>query len=504
MMDDEPPKATVPEPVSNINEVPESVIPAKWYLHPKVYQPPRYIRPLPKRQSTSRRGSRRSGSRSGRSSRSSSISSLSYAPPPGYEPTNEESWFSKKKTRSSSIRSDGPVKPLVSVEEWVSPRRSSRKKTKKENSTSTLPVPKPPRRPSATKVVAEEPIAKVPSKKEPKTPHEDGGEDKQEVSVERSRSQYMGIAKHLTLPLFESVSMEGEEEVDDSGDSVQMEDDLTVYEEYAGHGEEDGGSDGDSPYETPFRLNPHQAGPVGTLIIAPRALSRSVSKYSKKSDKSKIDHRAHTPLSSNSSSRSSDAAVKDITDQEEDWSKVALPSLPPVPSSPSASLKRDGPANVKADSPPKNAPLGARRGSLSDLPPVCKPQRLAPLNVTSPVEKPSPAVTSPVVSNHGEEKNTVRPVMSFPQLRPRTFSLTQYEEGKRQLDRRFSTDMTTSVPCLPSSSEGSPQKEHHGALTPNGSTRPPLARRALHEGKSPTSGENSVKEEGFHMMEKVE
>ncbi|GET88904.1 hypothetical protein, conserved [Leishmania tarentolae] len=44
MMGDEPPKASVPEARAlNINEVPASVVPHEWYLHPSISQPLRYI-----------------------------------------------------------------------------------------------------------------------------------------------------------------------------------------------------------------------------------------------------------------------------------------------------------------------------------------------------------------------------------------------------------------------------------------------------------------------------
>lgn len=43
-MSDVPPKASAPPPPSNINDVPVSVIPRDWYLHPSIFQPLRYLK----------------------------------------------------------------------------------------------------------------------------------------------------------------------------------------------------------------------------------------------------------------------------------------------------------------------------------------------------------------------------------------------------------------------------------------------------------------------------
>lgn len=89
MMDAEPPKAVDPAPFCNVNEVPLSVVPREWYLHPSIFQPMRYVsdsRPesLQSRDNVPAAATTHSGSGGGGGG---SHYTLEYdiLPPPGYE-----------------------------------------------------------------------------------------------------------------------------------------------------------------------------------------------------------------------------------------------------------------------------------------------------------------------------------------------------------------------------------------------------------------------------------
>jgi hypothetical protein len=140
MMDDEPPKAVPPTPFTNVNEVPMSVVPREWYLHPSIFQPMRYV-------GDSRAESLRSHDNvpaaNGDESPASPAATASHngggggsrytveydiLPPPGYEPEEVRSSFPPLMRREIFLATDenGSISRMTAIEEQPSVSRASR------------------------------------------------------------------------------------------------------------------------------------------------------------------------------------------------------------------------------------------------------------------------------------------------------------------------------------------------------------------------------------------
>lgn len=146
MMDDEPPKAVAPTPRSNVNEVPVSVVPHEWYLHPSIFQPLRYIgesRPIPIGTRDRNTGQPSQGGGGG------SHYSVEYdiVPAPGYDATEPGSAYPPIRRREMFCSTDenGSITHIVAIEEQpslpASSSRDSARKTAAPRAGATRPAP---------------------------------------------------------------------------------------------------------------------------------------------------------------------------------------------------------------------------------------------------------------------------------------------------------------------------------------------------------------------------
>ncbi|KPI82925.1 hypothetical protein ABL78_8058 [Leptomonas seymouri] len=131
MMDDEPPKAVAPSPFCNINEVPLSVVPREWYLHPSIFQPMRYVddsRPgsLQTRESLPAAAASNEGNDGGGSSHYTVEYDI--LPPPGYESASAGSTYPPLMQREVYLLTDekGSITHMTAIEEQPSVTRTSR------------------------------------------------------------------------------------------------------------------------------------------------------------------------------------------------------------------------------------------------------------------------------------------------------------------------------------------------------------------------------------------
>ncbi|KAG5503406.1 hypothetical protein JKF63_05544 [Porcisia hertigi] len=120
MLDDEPPKPAVPAPTSNINEVPVSVVPRDWYLHPSVFQPLRYIDEH-RQHSVDSRDGRTVADAAAAVGPGSTHYSVEYdiVPPPGYERADSESMHPSVARREMycSTGKDGSITHMMAIED---------------------------------------------------------------------------------------------------------------------------------------------------------------------------------------------------------------------------------------------------------------------------------------------------------------------------------------------------------------------------------------------------
>ncbi|KAG5503959.1 hypothetical protein GH5_04815 [Leishmania sp. Ghana 2012 LV757] len=147
MMDDEPPKAVAPRmrtSTSHVSEVPKSVVPHEWYLHPSIFQPLRYVdesRP-PSVGAKDEHVAATSEAAGGGGETNHSVEH-NIVPPPGYELTGAASICPSTIRREvrSSTNENGNIVHMVAIEEQPS-------------------VTEPSRRDSARKLTASHPTAK--------------------------------------------------------------------------------------------------------------------------------------------------------------------------------------------------------------------------------------------------------------------------------------------------------------------------------------------------------
>ncbi|CAJ1989140.1 peptidase PPPDE3 [Leishmania donovani] len=133
MMDDEPPKAAAPPtPASNISEVPTSVVPHEWYLHPSICQPLRYIDESKPLSVVTQDGHSASASVAAVDGGGSHYSAeCDIVPPPGYEMTDTGSVCPPITRRETYCSTDekGSITHMMAIEEQPSVAPSSRRES---------------------------------------------------------------------------------------------------------------------------------------------------------------------------------------------------------------------------------------------------------------------------------------------------------------------------------------------------------------------------------------
>lgn len=133
MMDDEPPKAAAPPtPASNISEVPTSVVPHEWYLHPSICQPLRYIDESKPLSVVSQGGHSVSASAVAVDGGSSHCSAeCDIVPPPGYEMADAGRVCPPITRRETYCSTDekGSITHIMAIEEQPSVTPSSRRES---------------------------------------------------------------------------------------------------------------------------------------------------------------------------------------------------------------------------------------------------------------------------------------------------------------------------------------------------------------------------------------
>ncbi|KAG5478194.1 hypothetical protein CUR178_04908 [Leishmania enriettii] len=133
MMDDEPPKAVAPRmrtSTSHVNEVPKSVVPHKWYLHPSIFQPLRYVdesRP-PSVGAKDEHVVATSEAAAGGGETNHSVEH-NIVPPPGYELTGAASICPSiiRREVHNSTNENGSILRMVAIEEQPSITEPSRR-----------------------------------------------------------------------------------------------------------------------------------------------------------------------------------------------------------------------------------------------------------------------------------------------------------------------------------------------------------------------------------------
>ncbi|KPA79082.1 hypothetical protein ABB37_05607 [Leptomonas pyrrhocoris] len=140
MMDDEPPKAVAPSPCCNINEVPLSVVPREWYLHPSIFQPLRYIGDSRSVSVLSRDHvpATVTGSHNGKGDGSHYAVEYDILPPPGYSPAEEGNTYPPLMHREVYLATDenGSVSHMTAIEEQPSVTRTSRRESTRKSTRS--------------------------------------------------------------------------------------------------------------------------------------------------------------------------------------------------------------------------------------------------------------------------------------------------------------------------------------------------------------------------------
>ncbi|KAK7194201.1 PPPDE putative peptidase domain containing protein [Novymonas esmeraldas] len=158
MMDDEPPKAMAPAPPSNISEIPMSVVPHEWYLHPSIFQPLRYTGDSRPPTVASGDGYGGGGGGGGGSMAAAAVAatgggggggshySVEYdiVPPPGYEPADVAGAYPPLARREMHCSTDenGSITRMMAIEEQPCIVSSSRRESVRR-STASHRVAKP-------------------------------------------------------------------------------------------------------------------------------------------------------------------------------------------------------------------------------------------------------------------------------------------------------------------------------------------------------------------------
>ncbi|KAG5477716.1 hypothetical protein LSCM1_05012 [Leishmania martiniquensis] len=142
MMDDEPPKAVAPRAptlTSNISEVPKSVVPHEWYLHPSIFQPLRYVDESgpPSVGAQDHHAAAASEAAVGGGETNGSVE-LGIVPPPGYELTGTGSICPPiiRREVHCSTKENGSIAHMVAIEEQPSVAEPSRRDSTHKSSAS--------------------------------------------------------------------------------------------------------------------------------------------------------------------------------------------------------------------------------------------------------------------------------------------------------------------------------------------------------------------------------